>query len=137
VLLAAGVWALYFVGQKTLLQRYGALDLMTYVIWSGTLALLLLVPAVLSTVQSKSLNATISVVYLGTLPTIVAYATWAYVLSQLPVSVAASFLYAVPILAMLLAWYVIGEIPSISMIAGAILAISGVAVVNAFGRQTD
>jgi drug/metabolite transporter (DMT)-like permease len=56
VLLAAGVWALYFLGQKTRLQRYGGLDLMTYVIWSGTLALLLLVPAPLSTVKSKSLQ---------------------------------------------------------------------------------
>jgi drug/metabolite transporter (DMT)-like permease len=74
-------------------------------------------------------------VYLGTFPTIVAYAAWAYVLSQMPVSVAASALFAVPVLAMLLSWLALGEVPSIVMTAGAALAICGTLLVNVFGRQ--
>lgn len=135
VLLAAGTWSLYFVGQKMLLARYGALDLMTYVIWSGTLILLPLAPAAVTALRSAPLTATIAVVYLGTFPTIVAYAAWAYVLSQMPVSVAASALFAVPVLAMLLSWLALGEVPSIVMTAGAALAICGTLLVNVFGRQ--
>lgn len=40
VLSAAGTWSLNFLGQRMLLARYGARDLMMpYVIWSGTLIL--------------------------------------------------------------------------------------------------
>jgi drug/metabolite transporter (DMT)-like permease len=92
VLLAAGVWSLYFVGQKRLLVKYNALDLMIWVIWAGTLVLLYSAPAAVSALRSASFEATISVVYLGTFPTIVAYVAWAYVLSLMPVSVAASVL---------------------------------------------
>jgi drug/metabolite transporter (DMT)-like permease len=137
VLMAAVTWSLYFTGQKKLLERYNAFDLITFVIWMGTIPLLFFSPSVLLALQSASAKSTISVVYLGTFPTIVAYAAWAYVLSRMPASVAASALYGVPILAMMLSWLVLGEVPTTTMIIGAVLATSGVIIVNSFGRKSD
>jgi len=53
----------------------------------------------------------------------------------MPVSVAASALFAVPVLAMVLSWLALAEVPSLVMTAGAALAIYGTVFVNAFGRQ--
>jgi drug/metabolite transporter (DMT)-like permease len=116
VLLAAGVWSLYFVGQKRLLVKYNALDLMICVIWAGTLVLLYFAPAAASALRSASIEATASVVYLGTFPTIVAHVAWAHLLSQMPVFVAASALYTTPVIAMLLAWLILAESPTITMV---------------------
>jgi len=137
VLLAACAWSLYFIGQKKLLATYAATDLMTYVIWSGTLVMAFFAPATVAAVRSAAIEATLAAIYLGTFPTVVAYIAWAYVLARLPVPIAASALYATPVLAMVLAWLLLGEVPSVTMIVGAVVAISGVVLVNTFGRRSD
>jgi drug/metabolite transporter (DMT)-like permease len=137
VLLAALAWSLYFIGQKHLLVRYRPLDLMTLVVGAGTLALLVFAPSAAAAARSASIAATVAAVYLGTGPTVVAYATWAYVLARTEASVAASALYAVPVGAMLLAWLVLGEVPSRLMISGAILALTGIVVVGSSRQHAD
>jgi drug/metabolite transporter (DMT)-like permease len=38
---------------------------------------------------------------------------------------------------MLLAWLILAEIPTVTMVAGAILALAGVVIVNVFGRTAS
>jgi drug/metabolite transporter (DMT)-like permease len=57
----------------------------------------------------------------------------AHVLSQMPVSVVARALFAVPVLAMLLSWLALGKVPSDVKTDGAAPAICGTLLV--FGRQ--
>jgi drug/metabolite transporter (DMT)-like permease len=69
-------------------------------------------------------------VYLGIFPTAVAYVTYAYAFSRMDASVAASFLYLVPVLAYLIAWVWLGETPSLVSVAGGMIVLAGVFIVN-------
>ena len=85
-------------------------------------------------VRAAPLPDTLAVVYLGAGPAALAYATWAVVLSRLPASRASSLLFAVPVVAFLVGWVWLGEAPTLIDIAGGVLAMGGVALVNTLGR---
>jgi len=56
------------------------------------------------------------------------------VLSRLPASRASSMLFAVPVVAFLVGWAWLGEVPTLVDVAGGVLAMGGVAIVNTVGR---
>jgi drug/metabolite transporter (DMT)-like permease len=71
---------------------------------------------------------------MGIFPAALAYITWAYVLSRIPASLAGSYLYLSPVLAILIAWIWLGEIPFFLSLVGGALALAGVIIVNVLGR---
>jgi drug/metabolite transporter (DMT)-like permease len=130
VLLAALSASVYFAFQKPYLEKYGSLPFTAYAIWSGALLLLPFLPALVEEVMTAPPRATLAVVYLGIFPTIVAYATTAYVFSRLPASRAVTLEYLFPPVAILIAYLWLGEIPTILSVAGGAVALLGVALVN-------
>ena len=56
------------------------------------------------------------------------FLTWAHVCARLDISVAAAALHAVPPVAALVAWLLLGEVRSTTTIAGGTLALAGVAL---------
>jgi drug/metabolite transporter (DMT)-like permease len=134
LLIAAVGWSVNIVIQKPLLRRYSALEMAAYSIWIGTFFMLVFLPGFAGALRAAPLAATMAVVYLGVFPAAIAYGTWAYVLSRVPASRAASLLYLVPALAVLVAWAWLREIPTLLSLAGGALALTGVAVVNTKGR---
>jgi drug/metabolite transporter (DMT)-like permease len=117
-----------------MLGRYRPVEITTYAIWAGTLMLLPFGAGLYGQVRAASLGDTLAVVYLGVGPAALAYATWAVVLSHLPASRASSALFAVPVVAFLVGWVWLGEVPTVIDVAGGALAMGGVAVVNTLGR---
>jgi drug/metabolite transporter (DMT)-like permease len=130
---AAVAQSLYFVGQKPYLKRYSPFRFSAYAIWCGTLFLLVFLPGLLQEIQAAPLSATLAVVYMGVFPAALGFVTWAYVLSRIPASRAASFLYLVPAFALIIAWLWLGEVPGILALVGGALVLAGVILVNTRG----
>jgi drug/metabolite transporter (DMT)-like permease len=134
ILLAAISASAYNILSKTMLGRYGPVHLTTYAIWAGTILLLPFSGGLVAEIRAAPLADTLAVIYLGVGPAALAYVTWAVVLSRLPASRASSMLFVVPVVAFLVGWTWLGEVPTLLDVAGGVLAMGGVAIVNTLGR---
>jgi len=135
VLLSSFCGSVYLIIQKNYLKRYGALEITAYPVWIATLMMLVvfghdLIPAI----ESAPMSATAAVAYLGIFPSALAYMTLAYALSRLPASIVSTFLYVMPVFALGIAWAFLDEVPHMEALYGGLLAISGVVLVNVYGR---
>lgn len=134
ILFAAVSESLFFVFQRPYLAKYGSLRFTTYAIWAGTLVMLVFAPGLVGAVADAPAGATLSVVYLGVFPTVIAYLALGYAFARMPASNATSFLYLVPGLAFLIAWIWLGEVPTLLSVIGGVITVSGVVLVNVKGR---
>lgn len=131
ILTSAIALSIFFVLQKPYLLKYTAVEFMCYTMWSGTLFLLVFLPNLIAEYRAAPLSSTLAVVYLGIFPSVVSYGAWTYALSRAPVSHVTSFMYITPVLACLIAWAWLGEIPSVLSFVGGGVALGGVVMVNA------
>ena len=132
VLLAAACQATYFILQRPLVPRYGALSCTAYTIIAGALLLTPWVPQAahsLATAGPGSPTAH-AVLALAILPSLIGFGAWTYALGILGAARAANFLYLVPPVATGISYLLTGETPGWSTLAGGLLAITGVAIVN-------
>ena len=134
VLLAAASTAIYFVLSKRPLRHYSSTEFTSYVIWFGTIPMLVFLPGLVEQVPHAPAWATWTVVYLGVFPAALAYVLWSYALARMPASTTASFLYASPVLATLVAWVWQGVVPGPVTLGGGALALAGVILVQTKGR---
>ena len=134
ILVAALSSSAYFVFQKPLLVKYGALPMTTYIICAGTFFMLIFLPGLPQAIVSAPLYSTFSVAYLGVFPGALAYVTWTQALAKAPASLVSSFLYLSPVLAIFIAWLLLNEIPSLISLVGGFISILGVTIVNFFYR---
>jgi drug/metabolite transporter (DMT)-like permease len=136
IMLAALSTAAYMIVAKPLLARYGSLRFTSYVIWLGTVPMLLWSPGLLAQAPHAPLSATVAGLYLGVFPAAIAYMTWSHALSRMPASMLSAFLYLSPVLAVIIAFVWIAEVPSILSLIGGAIAVAGVMLVGSRGTPS-
>ena len=135
ILLAAAAAAVFSILSKRALRRHAALEFTSYTIWAGTLPMLVFLPGLLRQAPQAALPATLAGAYLGLFPAAIAYVLWNYALARMPAGLLSSFLYLTPVIASLIAWVWLGEVPTPLTILGGAIAIAGVALVQTRGQR--
>ena len=130
VLVAALCSSLNTIVQKPLFQRHNPLDVAASNMVLGALCLSPFLPEALEQARLADAAGLGAVIYLGIVPSLIAYAAWAVALSRLPAARATNFLYIVSPTAVLIGFFWLGEVPTLMGIVGGILALGGVAIVN-------
>jgi len=129
VLGAAVAQAIFFVSQKALLDRgRDPLAVTAAAMTLGALAALALAPGVGGSLADAPAEALAAVAFLAFGASALGFFTWAHACARIDVSAAASALYAVPPVAALAGWVLLGEVPSGTTVAGGLVALVGVAL---------
>ena len=136
ILLSALVTAFFTVLQKPLFVRYRAVEVTAFATWAGTLPLLIFAPGLPADMADAGAGSLWAAIYIGIFPAAIAYAQFSYAVSKLPVTLATTFLYAVPVFSLFFSWLLLGEVPSSLTLAGGAVALSGIAVV-AYAKRRD
>ena len=127
-LLAALGWAVGVLAQKPVLRRLPALQVTAIACIVGAITCLPFAGQLTGDMRRASGGAVAGLVYLGLVPTAVAFGTWAYALSRMDAGRLAVTTYLVPPLTILLAWPVLGETPRPLALLGGVVALSGVLI---------
>lgn len=135
LVLAAVGTSFFFVYQKALYTRYSPIDMSAYFTWFGTIPMLWFTPGLFHQIANVPIGGTLTSIYIGVFPAAIAYGAWAIALSSGRAGVVTSSLYLEPVLAILVAWIWIGEVPHLLSILGGALAIVGVVITNLWGHD--
>ncbi len=127
-LLAALTYAGGVIAQKPLLERSSALSVTWLACIVGTVACLPFTPTLVDELGRADGSAVAWMIYLGALPTAVAFTTWAYALARSTAGRMGALTYFVPPLAILLGWAFLGEVPPVLALGGGVLCLAGAAM---------
>lgn len=130
ILGAAVCTAINIIVQKPLFTRHKPLTVSAWNMVTGALFLLPWLPNAITEAQAASTGLLLSVLYLGIVPSFIAYGSWTIALSRLPAARAANFMYCVPPTATLMGWLWLNEAPTTLGLIGGALALGGVVMVN-------
>lgn len=127
-LLAAVTYAIGVVAQKPVVRRLPALQVTWLACTIGAVACLPFAPGLVTNVADATAGATAAVVYLGLVPTAMAFSTWAYALARMDAGRLGVTTYMVSPLTILMAWVLLGEAPPPLAVAGGTMCLVGVAL---------
>ncbi len=82
-------------------------------------------------IMVASMSTHLLLIWCGVVATGVTYSGWVYLLKRIHAARVASFQYLIPLLALALAYPIVGEQPTLPVLVGALLIVGGVAIANA------
>jgi drug/metabolite transporter (DMT)-like permease len=128
VLLSATVYSIAMVAQKVVLRRIPALQVTWLACLIGTVACLPFAGGLVRDLSVAPTPQILGVVYLGLVPTALAFSTWAYALSHTSAGKLGVTTFVVPPITILLGWLFLSEVPPMLAILGGALSLIGVAI---------
>ncbi|HEX5189210.1 MAG TPA: DMT family transporter, partial [Streptosporangiaceae bacterium] len=123
---AAFAYATAVVVQKPVLARVSPFQVTWVGCVAATVACLPFAPALIADAATAGPGAIGWTVYLGAGPTALGFATWAIALRRTTAGRLASLTYLIPVVAILLGWLVLGEIPPLFAVIGGAGCLAGV-----------
>lgn len=127
-LASAITYAVGVLAQKPVLRRVPPLQATFLGCVIGMIACLPFAGQLVAEAAVASPAALLGVVYLGVVPTALAFTTWGYALARVPAGQLGISTYVVPPLAILAGWLVFGEVPAVLAIVGGVLCLAGVGI---------
>lgn len=127
-LVAAVTYAIGVLAQKPVLRRLPGLQVTWLACTIGALACLPFTPALVTDAAVAPVAATAGLVYLGAVPTALAFSTWAYALARMDAGRLGVSTYLVPPITILMSAALLGEVPPLLAIVGGAVCLLGVAL---------
>ncbi|HEV7950295.1 MAG TPA: DMT family transporter [Glaciihabitans sp.] len=127
-LLAAVTYAVGVLVQKPLLRQLPAAQVTALGCAIGMVACLPFSGELVRDLQSAPGSAWLGAIYLGAVPTALAFSTWAYALTRVPAGQLSITTYVVPPIAVVLGLLAFGEVPAPLAIVGGAICLVGVAL---------
>ncbi len=127
-LLAAAAYAGGVVAQKPTLARNSSLGVTWTACTVGLIVCLAFTPALVDELGQASPSSIAWAVYLGLVPTAIAFTTWAYALARTTAGRMGATTYLVVPVAIFLGWILLGETPAGLALVGGAIALTGVVI---------
>lgn len=135
LLFSAVAGAAYFTIQKPYLHRYSSHEINCYSVGTASLLFLWALPSLATEMQKAPWAVTFAPVYVGVLPAGIGYVIYSYAISRLQVARVTNVLFLVPLVSLPISWIWLGEVPSLSVVAGGILTLGGIVLVQKRGTR--
>ena len=127
-LVAAVTYAVGVLAQKSVLRRLPALQVTWLACTIGAVVCLPFTPALLTDVTAAPAGATAGLVYLGLVPTALAFSTWGYALARMDAGRLGVTTYVVPPITIVMSAVLLGELPAALALTGGAICLVGVAL---------
>jgi drug/metabolite transporter (DMT)-like permease len=127
-LVAAVTYAAGVVAQKPVLRRLPPLQVTATACAVGALCCLPWAGSLVAELGAASPGSVVGLVYLGAVPTALAFSTWAYALARTDAGRLGVTTYLVPPLVVLMGWLLLDEVPPPLAVAGGAVCLVGVAL---------
>lgn len=132
-LIAAVAYAAGVTLQKPTVRRVPAIEVTWMACLVGALTCLPFAPVLVDELAAARPESIAWMVYLGLFPTAVAFTLWAFALGRTTAGRLGSATYLVPPVVIVMAWLLLGEVPSGLALVGGAVAIGGVIVARSGG----
>ncbi|WP_448608126.1 DMT family transporter [Geodermatophilus sp. URMC 60] len=127
-LVAAVTYATGVVAQKPVLRRLPPLQVTATACAVGALCCLPWAGSLVAELGAASPGSVAGLVYLGVVPTALAFSTWAYALARTDAGRLGVTTYLVPPLVVLMGWLLLDEVPPAMAVVGGAVCLAGVAL---------
>lgn len=125
---ASVAWAMYTVGSRRYIDEYGSVPVTAWTLWIGALGIVIVgVPDLLAIDLAQiSPGLWLAIAYGGMLSIGIAYLIWYHGVRLLGNTRTSIYSNLTPVLALLVAWAWLGEVPSVGQLSGAAVIVGGV-----------
>ncbi|KAA9153195.1 EamA family transporter [Amycolatopsis acidicola] len=127
-LTAAVTYAIGVLAQKPVLRRIPALQVTWLACTVAAIACLPFAPSLIHDIAAAPVLSTGWLLYLGVVPTALAFSTWAYALARVNAGRLGISTYAVPPITIALGALFLGEVPPVAALVGGVICLAGVAL---------